>query len=123
MVNRYFGNKKINLGNQVLGMKKYFPTFKCSFKRGVVIWIGTIKPTPISEMYKIKIRYSLGSSPEVSVIAPDLVEGPEGERIPHTYSGKKPCLYFPQKREWNKNMLIADSILPWVSLWFYYYEM
>lgn len=122
MANRYFGNNKINLGNQVLGMEKYFPNFECSFKKGVVIWIGTISPTPISELYKIKIKYALNISPEVSVISPDLVEGPEGERITHTYPKKRPCLYFPQKREWNKNMLIADTILPWISLWLYHYE-
>jgi hypothetical protein len=123
MANKYFGKKAINLGNQVLGMKKYFPAFECNWKGGVVIWTGTIRPSAISESYKIKICYSLNKVPRVWVISPELVKGPNGEKIPHIYSKNELCLYYPKYWEWNKNMVIAETILPWSSLWLYYYEL
>lgn len=123
MANKYFGKKVINLSNQVLGMKKYFPAFECIWKGGVAIWTGTIQPTAISESYKIKVCYSLNKVPQVWVISPELIKRKNGENIPHIYSKNELCLYYPKYWEWNKNMIVAETILPWTSLWLYYYEL
>lgn len=45
------------------------------------------------------------------------------ERIPHVYPGKRLCLYLPRSGEWTHEKYISETIVPWTSLWFYYYEV
>jgi hypothetical protein len=85
-------------------------------------WNGNVQPTPLNEIYKIRIRYKLGCYPEVIVKEPKL-QGRDGQLIPHMYEQKRLCLFNPHKLEWNTRMRIADTILPWTSLWLYYYEI
>ena len=39
------------------------------------------------------------------------------------YAPDRPCLFYPAGREWRSDMKIATSIVPWLSLWLYYYEV
>jgi hypothetical protein len=32
------------------------------------------------------------------------------------------CLYLPSADEWMPTQLIAETIVPWTSLWLFYYE-
>lgn len=118
-----FHKKGLTIVQQISSMGKFFPSFDLSWKKGVVCWIGLIQPTKLSETYKIKVKYSFGSVPKVWVLSPQLVPRSDNERIPHIYSGKRLCLYLPGAGDWNKNMLIAETIIPWTSLWLYHYEI
>jgi len=42
--------------------------------------------------------------------------------VPHTYIGDCLCLYYPDYDEWTSAMYIAETIVPWISLWLMYYE-
>lgn len=44
------------------------------------------------------------------------------DKIPHVYTLNELCLYYPKYQEFNSKMLIADCIIPWISLWLYHYE-
>lgn len=33
------------------------------------------------------------------------------------------CLYHPKYREFNGTDFLCDTIIPWTSLWLYYYEV
>lgn len=90
------------------------------------VWETEIQPTPLSLLYRIKIEYSYGKTPQVFVTSPcPLKKFPGTKVLPHTYSTKeqKLCLYYPGIGEWNKNKLIARTILPWASEWLQYYEL
>jgi len=104
-------------------MKRLHPQFKETVKTEKVQWIGTLTPSGLTNTYVISVSYELGVSPRVSVISPELQSRAEGQRIPHTYKGDYPCLYFPWNKEWTPNKLIALTIIPWASLWLYYYEV
>ena len=73
--------------------------------------------------YKIRILYSISTSPEVYVVSPGLQCRANGRPIPHMYSKKNLCLYLPRSGEWEPDLFIADTIVPWTSLWLYHYEV
>ncbi len=66
----------------------------------------------------------LGLAPNVFVQEPCIVGIAGGREIPHLYSQEKQqlCLYYPYHNEWMDTMYIADKLIPWVSLWLYYFE-
>jgi hypothetical protein len=39
------------------------------------------------------------------------------------YCQERLCLFLPGSREWNGDDPIALTILPWASLWLYFYEV
>ena len=123
MGNRRFRSKPLTVGHQVFAMERYFPNFKVMWKKGIAAWIGTLQPSATSEAYTIMIQYSLPDVPRVWVISPELIDRSDGQKIPHVYSGKRLCLYLPGSGEWQKTMLIAETVVPWASLWLYYYEV
>jgi hypothetical protein len=123
MAHRHLGRQRLSLGQQALSMKKYFPDFTCSIVCNRIIWSGHIQPTNLSDMYKLRIEYSLSSWPKVMVIQPKLIVRPSEEEIPHMYCQQHLCLYRPGRFEWGPDMFISQSIIPWASLWLYYYEI
>lgn len=111
------------LAEQIVAMKNDFPDFIADWNKNVVTWTGDLQPTPLSEKYTVRIVYSLGmDQPDVTVIFPELVKRND-ESIPHVYPGNKLCLFRPKKKEWTKEKLISKTIVPWSSLWLYYYEL
>lgn len=110
---------------QVIKMKAFHPQFKEQVKTNKVTWVGSLKPSGLTSRYVIKVEYELGLSPRVSVVTPSLRSRADGVRIPHIYKGNYPCLYFPwsKEKEWTPNKHIAMTIIPWASLWLYYYEV
>ena len=66
------------------------------------------------------MRYEAGRRPGAYV--PGLRTRADAERIPHTYAPERPCLFYPAGREWRPDMTIATTIIPWLSLWLYFYE-
>jgi uncharacterized protein len=118
-----FKRSKLALDKQILAMQKLCPNYKVFWKKNAVTWTGTMKPTEMSETYTVQITYSLDMpQPEVIILSPKLKKR-EDEKIPHVYPGTKLCLFRPRKKEWTKEMLIAETTVPWISLWLYYYEM
>jgi hypothetical protein len=39
------------------------------------------------------------------------------------YDQERLCLYRPHRREWTPAMMIANTIIPWISEWLYFYEL
>ena len=98
-------------------------------------WVGEIQPTAFSRVYTVRIEYRLSCKPICSVIEPSLEEIAKDKTIPHTY-GNEPdtygtvlCLYLPKVKklnrvsEWQPTMFLADTIVPWASLWLLYFEL
>ena len=61
--------------------------------------------------------------PELVVVDPPLEKNSKGESSPHLYAGDLLCVYHPLRNEWDSSKIIADTIISWISLWLYYYEV
>ena len=88
-------------------------------------WLFDITPTALSDTYTLKMVYDEPFFPKVYVVSPKPLALAEGaERLPHTYdtTTQRLCLFNPNYGEWNRKMLIANTIVHWTIEWLYYYE-
>lgn len=125
MATRFYKTRtpRLTIKEQVGAMLTSCPQFRTVWRGKEVSWTGELCPTPLSERYKIRIQYRLGTPPEVTVISPELRNREEGSKIPHLYTGNRLCLYFPETQEWDASMAVAKTIVPWTSSWLFYYEV
>ena len=123
MGSKFLRHKSLTVAKQVFRMKTVYPHFLLIKRKEVAIWTGTIRPSPMSEEYRLQVAYKLGDTPKVRVLSPQLQKRADQNSIPHTYSEDRLCLYRPGSGEWHPRKLIAVTILPWISLWLYYYEV
>jgi hypothetical protein len=114
--------KNPSVAAQYVGLKKTFPDSTGTVRRNRLAWTCSIRPTSLSDAYRIRLEYSLEKSPKVFVESPELQER-DGERIPHRYLDGSLCLYLPGSGEWDRSMFLFDSIVPWVSEWLIHYEL
>ena len=119
---RKIGNKKINLSVQWLHLKRLFPQSRVHIQSSCLIWEGRIIPTELSQAYTVRLSYKLGKSPRINVLDPELM-APEGKSLPHIYPGKRLCLHYPGNGDWCGDMLLSETIVPWISEWLYFYEI
>ncbi len=118
-----YWKKKINIPIQFANVKKEYPQFKTSISKDTLLIEGHLQPTPRSGFYHFKLRYFIGQRPKIKIIKPDLTRNFKNEKIPHLYSGNELCLYYPKHKEFDSNCKISEYIIPWISLWLYYYEI
>lgn len=117
------GAKSLTMVQQWAFLKKYFPDSDCVASRNeCLVWNGFIQPTPCSPNYSIKLTYRIRKRPEIIVLSPKL-EKWNGQRLPHTFSSERLCLYRNIYGEWSSDKSIATTIIPWTSLWLYFYEI
>ena len=118
----FYKVRSLSIVEQDEGIKRKFPQFKrfVNYKKGM--WVGSLNPTIWSPKYKIKIIYIMKSKPQVTVIKPELLYAKEKKHLPHVYPENVLCLFDPKKKEWNDRQFIAHTIIPWTSLWLFYYE-
>ncbi|QQS33991.1 MAG: hypothetical protein IPM50_05290 [Acidobacteriota bacterium] len=64
-----------------------------------------------------------GQHPEIRVLEPQLTLAPGAKRLPHIYPGKSLCLYTRSKQEWDSSKYVADTVIPWISSYLFYYEL
>lgn len=121
-----FFNKKarsLTILQQANILKSALPNSEIVIKRDFLLnWTGTLKPTYFSSVYNVNMSYHINQRPDVRVLSPELVKR-DGESIPHLFSDGTLCLFRMKYFEWNPRMYLLDTILPWTSLWLFYYEM
>ena len=89
-------------------------------------WSSKIQPSPLSNVYEIRIDYTYADYPKIYVTDPyPLDRYPGKKHLPHVYSTKEQriCLYYPGIGGWRKDKLIAKTIVPWAFEWLLYYEL
>ena len=117
------GNNELTIGQQVRAMASLFPQFEYRRKRNkrgrqYSAWQGTLQPTNGSPVYTIKMILP-AYYPSVWVLAPQL-----SPNAPHIYTEDQSlCLYYPSDRSWNRQKLLAETIVPWTAEWLYLYEL
>ena len=103
-------------------MQNDFPDFIAAWDKNVVTWTGNLQPTPLSKNYTIRIVYSLGmDQPDVTVISPKLEK--ETKYLYHMCTQGTNCVFFDQKERMDERKVNFKTIVPWTSLWLYYYEL
>jgi hypothetical protein len=109
-----------SLGQQAFALRDRFPSGRITIVSSELRWEGQLTPTAISRTYSLRLRYRLGSSPAVRVVAPQL-RARSGEGLPHVYEDGSLCLHLDT--DWNGTMRLADSIVPWAAEWLFFYEL
>jgi len=117
----YFRSAALTLPQQIGRMSNTYPGFGGSFTRNGVSWTGQLQPSPISETYAVRIDYTLRKRPTVWVLQPNLRRRQADQKIPHTFHDGTVCLHLHE--DWTPEMFVADTIVPWLALWLYYYEV
>ncbi len=83
-----------------------------------------LQPTPESGEYLIKIRARVGSKiVGIFPIKPKIERFVNGKKVPHMYKDGSLCLFYPKYCEWNYSDSWAETLIPWTSLWLFYYEL
>ena len=117
-----FRQSVLTVRDQLAWVKQLHATFDGLATRDTLRCVGSIQPTRLNEVYLVEIRYVYKRSVSVMVRNPKLRRRDPGERIPHTYSDDEPCLFLPGRRDWSPDKKIAVTIIPWLSMWLFYYE-
>jgi hypothetical protein len=115
---------RLSIAKQAGLLKSMFPMSKVLTSYSTLVWQGDIKPTPLSQIYTLKLKYELAQEPHIYVLSPKLTLAPGATKLKHVYSTKEQelCIYYPSANEWNSRMYLARTILPWASDWLQHYE-
>lgn len=112
----------MSLRDQSAMMRAIHPSFRTRISRGILQSVGEVQPSGVCSVYRVRIEYRIGALPSVFVEEPALRERKAGQGIPHTYSRKELCLFLPGTNEWRPDKPLATTLVPWTTLWLFYYE-
>jgi len=121
MRNNFFKLAALTFSQQIGRMSVTHSGFHAVLGRNVVNWTGGLRPSPMSEDYMVRIEYTFRKRPTVWVLQPQLRRSRPDERIPHTFLDGSVCLHLHD--DWTPAMFVADTIVPWLALWLYHYEV
>ncbi len=113
----------IHLLNQKNSIRTYYPEFKTEIVKNELIIKGELQPSPLHKKYKFRLSYIYKKSPIVDIIEPKIQRREPHRPVPHVYEKNRPCLYYPKTHEFTHDMMLSETIIPWLSLWLYFYEV
>jgi len=122
MASRRIKPRRLTVSDQRRMMERHCPQFQIvrSTNPGIV-WLGQLRPSPLSIAYTIEICYRRRRKPQVWVRHPELRITPEQYRFAHIYS--EGCLCLNADDEWSDCLPIATTVVGWISEWLLYYEI
>ncbi len=104
-----------------------YPESRGTLVKGKAQWYITVRPTPKSDEYKLRVYFTHGTCPIIEVVKPNnLVRKMEDADFNHIYRDSKHgkqmlCLY--AEGEWTPQKFISRTIVPWAAEWCYFYEV
>jgi hypothetical protein len=113
----------LSVNEQLARIRIRYPDFACRVIGARLRVEGNYQPTHLGETYRVRIDYAVGKPIEVRVISPELRRRQADEKIPHMHRQELLCLHRPKRQHWTGDMVLADVVVPWVSLWLHYYEL
>jgi len=116
----FFRNRCLTLWQQVYAMQTCFRQLHYRVQGARVTWRGPLRHSTLGVEHEILIDCTWPRRLSVRVCSPPLI-GREGQRIPHLYRDGSLCLNMAH--EWSPQMLIAETIVPWISHWLFHYEI
>src|SRR4051794_28788385 len=88
-----------------------------------LVWRYTVRPSPLSREYLVRIEARRDGVPRVFIERPNLFELTEERDPPHIYHNPvRLCLFLPGSGEWLGYMRIDQTFVPWTATWLYYFE-
>ena len=113
----------LGLGEQLAYLRLWWPSYRSQVRSGTLVATGDLHPSELCAVYTVRVTQCGGGKPEVRVLEPSL-KMREGEKsIPHMYGQERLCLFLPGSQEWQPADPIALTIIPWASLWLFFYEV
>lgn len=116
-------DRALTLREQADRIRMGWPSFTVRATNDQLVAVGRMQPTSLNDIYRVRIVYEIGEPPKAYVDHPPLRSRGDGHQIPHVYPGPRPCLYLPGGAEWSNRRSLARTIIPWLALWLYYYEL
>ena len=98
-----------------------FPGFSVATARNRLCCTGVLRPSPTSDIYTVQLDYDPPTRPRVRVLRPELRLAKGKTKVPHVFAEGDLCLHL--KGEWRPDQRISEFIIPWISLWLYFYEV
>jgi hypothetical protein len=108
-----------------------YPGSFCIARGLSLLWQGRLRPTAVSREYLVTIKMDPRPGiPLCYVIEPGLhrlvaESRLPGRKLPHVYylHGDPLCLFTASLGEWLPGDSIADTTVPWASIWLHYFEV
>ena len=113
--------KLLSLSQQLGKLKTNFPSWLSKIERNTLILEGDLQPTPLSDKYRVRIKYIPFQRPIVRILSPKLELHPNHKELPHYFHKHDMlCLYY---NDFNPRFeYISDKIIVWTSMWLFFYE-
>lgn len=131
MANKYFNPHRMSpiqeIVWQVMSIRNTYSNIESLTKtKNSFRCIMSITPSENSDPYRVEISYRCGGFPRAIVLSPE-IQKKDGNLPHHIYGTDKNghiilCVFHPGSKEWNNNMLISKTFIPWVSTWLNTYE-
>lgn len=109
-----------SLARQAFALRSVFPESRPELYQGRLTWEGRLQPHPLSASYDLRLRLTAGGTTQVFVTTPKLTPNADG-MLPHVYGDGSLCLN--RFGEWNFDMLVTDTLIPWACEWLVAYEL
>ncbi|MFC1223404.1 hypothetical protein ACFE6N_06315 [Pedobacter sp. BG31] len=123
---KFFGNKLLiakSLKQQAQAIQRRWPGFTVTLNGGILTATGQLRPTARSRAYEVQISYKLKKNPDIILLNPKIECNFKGEMPEHLYSQERLCLFRPIYGEFKFSDFLSETILPWIALWLYHYEV
>lgn len=105
-------------------IKRFFPAAHIQFFPGKIKLFLKLRPTEASIEYVIQLVAKQNKKTvDIFVVNPRIGLLKNNKKVPHMYSDGTLCLYYPKNNEWCYKDSWAETLIPWTSLWLFYYEM
>ena len=114
--------KNKNLAEQASAFRSLYPDFGIYSDLSSLIVKGWVRPTARSIIYWFTLTYIINRRPKILITEPVLELNEKQKNLPHVFEGDNLCLYYSNS-EFNGSKLLANTVVQWITLWVYYYEI
>ena len=118
MTSRRASAELARLGRQAERLQREFGDSPARIRQGRLVWSAAVQPSPLSRKYQLVLELTRSG---VRVLVRPRLARPAGVNLPHVFDGDELCLYF--EGEWNSDMALVETIVPWASEWLLHYEL
>lgn len=122
----YHWKRKLTLIQHKIALARSYPESFCELKRNVLTWRATIRPTALSEEYRVILSFNEHQAPKIFVQGQAL-KGLAKSNFPHKYEidevhkRVRVCLYLPSELDYGQPF--SETLVPWTAEWLFYYEI